>query len=80
MKLKKFLPFALASAPFAVFAEGTATTYTVPQGVTDAVDLAKDAATKLANAAIPGIAYIAMAFVGIALIWLLVKAVRRGAK
>lgn len=67
-------PFALASA---ALAEGG---YTVPDGVTTAIKDAEDAATALANAAIPGVAKIALAFVGLVIVWLIIKAIRRGAK
>lgn len=78
MSFRKFLPATLLASPVAVLAEGT--TYTVPQGVTDAITNAQNAATGLANAAIPGVAAIGLAFVGIAVVWLLVRAIRKGAK
>lgn len=77
--MKKKLLTALAGlSPFAVFAEGeTANAWPVPQGVTDAIDDMKAAADALAGEAIPAVAYIALAFVGIFIVWLLVKAIRR---
>lgn len=77
MHIKKFLmglPLLLGAAP--AMAEG----YTVPSGVTTAISDAEAAATGLANAAIPGVAAIALAFVGITVVWLLVRAIRKGAK
>lgn len=76
MKKSLFVGASLLGSSLPVFAEG----YTVPAGVTTAISDAEAAATGLANAAIPGVAAIALAFVGIAVVWLLVKAIRRGAK
>lgn len=79
--MKKYLlgagAFLGASVP--AFADVTGS-YDVPSGVQQAVADAKVAATSLANEAIPAVAAIALAFVGIAVIWLLVKSIRRGAK
>lgn len=77
MKKSLFVGASLLGSSLPVFAEGG---YTVPAGVTTAISDAEAAATGLANAAIPGVAAIALAFVGIAVVWLLVKAIRRGAK
>lgn len=75
-KFKKMLLAGLGLGAPAVFAEG----YTVPAGVTTAISDAEAAATGLANAAIPGVASIALAFAGLVVIWLIVKALRRAAR
>jgi len=76
-KLRKLAFVGAGLAPCASFAEGG---YTVPAGVTQAISDAEAAATGLANAAIPAVSAIGLTFVGIALIWLLVKTIRRAAK
>lgn len=76
MKTFKRLTFALPFVGTAALAEG----YTVPAGVTTAISDAEAAATGLANAAIPAVSQIALAFVGLVVVWLIVKAIRRGAK
>lgn len=79
MKMKKILcGLPVLGTALPALAEGP--TYTVPQGVTDAVGEAKQAATLLANEALPAVAAIGLAFVGIAIVWLLVRAIRKGAK
>lgn len=75
-KFRKLAFVGAGLAPVASFAEG----YTVPAGVTTAISDAEAAATGLANAAIPAVAAIGMAFVGVALVWLLIKTIRRAAK
>lgn len=72
---KFFLPALMVGSSLPAMAD-----YTVPTGVTQAISDAESAATGLANAAIPGVAAIALAFVGISIVWLLVRAIRRGAK
>lgn len=72
----KRLSFALPFVATAALADG----YTVPAGVTTAISDAEAAATGLANAAIPAVSQIALAFVGLVVVWLIVKAIRRGAK
>lgn len=75
-KFRKLAFVGAGLAPVASFAEG----YTVPAGVTTAISDAEAAATGLANSAIPAVAAIGMAFVGVALVWLLIKTIRRAAK
>lgn len=79
MKLRSKVLAGLAAAGASVpaFADPS---YTVPAGVTQAIEDAKTAAGALADAAIPGVAAIALSFVGLVVIWLIVKAIRRGAK
>lgn len=74
--MKKFLFGLPVLGAVPAMAEG----YTVPAGVTQAIADSEQAATGLANAAIPGVAAIALAFVGITVVWLLVRAIRKGAK
>lgn len=78
IKMKKFLRKLAFLSPFA--AVPAMAEYTVPAGVTTAITDAKAAAEGLANAAIPGVAAIALSFVGLVVVWLIVKAIRRGAK
>lgn len=77
MSLKRTL---MALSPFALAASAFAEGYSVPAGVTTAITDAKAAAQGLADAAIPGVAAIALSFVGLVVVWLIVKAIRRGAK
>lgn len=76
-KIRNTLAVAGSLVGVSAFAEGS---YTVPAGVTQAIADSQAAATALADAAIPGVAKIALAFVGITVVWLIVRAIRKGAK
>lgn len=49
------------------------------QSVTNAVTVVTSGASAYANAAIPGVSAVAIAFVGIAICWLLLKTLRKAA-
>lgn len=70
----------VGAALVAALAPAARAEYAVPAGVTTAIADAKEAATGLANAAIPAVAGIALAFVGISVIWLIVRSLRRAAR
>lgn len=71
--MKKFLLGALSlGAPVAALAE-----YTVPSAVTTAVTDMEAAATGLAGAALPAVAAIGLPFVGIAVIYLLFRVLKK---
>lgn len=76
-KFKKLMLGGLSLLGIPALAEGA---YTVPAGVTQALSDAEAAATALANSAIPSVAKVAMAFVGLVVVWLVIRAIRRGAK
>lgn len=73
--MRKFLAVLAASSPLAVFAEGT--TVTVPSAVTDAVSTLEAGATAYADVILPYIAEVGLAFIGIAVIYLLFKVFKR---
>lgn len=67
-------------APAAFATDPVTGTYTLPTGATQFMANAEAAATEMTSQAFPYIGGIALAFAALALIWLVVKAVRRGAR
>lgn len=79
--MSKFQKFMLALAALLLpaassFAEGE-TAYTVPTAVTDAVTKLEGAADKYAEKILPYIANVGLAFIGIAVVYLLFKVFKR---
>lgn len=76
-KFQKFMlaPMALLLSVASSFAEGQA--YTVPTAVTDAVTKLEGAADKYAEKILPYIANVGLAFIGIAVVYLLFKVFKR---
>lgn len=79
---KKLLAGILAGTGVSAMAEGagtgiTPTSYTVPDSVNTAVNQLAGAADGYAAVILPYIAYIGLAFIGIAVVYLLFKVFRR---
>lgn len=78
---KKMLAVLAAFSPLAVLADGTATitpsSYTVPSTVTDSVNDLAGAANAYSATILPYIAYVGLAFIGIAVVFLLFKVFKR---
>lgn len=77
MNKKKMLAVLAALGPAAAFAEGEATGTAVHPAVTTAITNLESAASNYATAILPYIVSVGLAFIGIAVIYLLFKVFRR---
>ena len=80
MKKKMLAALAALGLTGSAFAEGEPQAYTVPTAVTDSISQLEGAATSYANVIYPYIRNIGLAFVGIAVFYLLFRLWRRFAQ